>query len=336
MKNRVALVFPYYGKYPNYFSLWLRTAEYNPQIDFLFFTDKMPDYKYSANIKYIEMSFNELKNLIASKFPDIDIVLDKPYKICDYRPAFGLIFEEYLRGYDFWGHCDPDIIWGRFDHFISDKMLDDYERIYTRGHLSLYKNNEKLNTIFMRDHGFKDCYYYKYVFTTPFGCNFNEWGTKYGYAISTICNRLGVKTYDEIDFADIAYNKYAFHSAIGEPFDAIAFESTAEGLFGYKLDNGNLLKKEYLYLHLQKRDMVIENDLLEQEVGDFVIIPNSFKKREYSLKMEDYIYSIPKRIFYPEWYKKRIKRFFNKIKQGAIQQLLYRKLCILGVIKYRG
>lgn len=334
--NKIALIFPYYGKYPNYFNLWLKTAEYNPNIDYIFFTDRMPSESFPPNIIWNKMSFQELKDLIQTKFPDLSIVLDKPYKICDYRPAFGIIFEEYLKGYQFWGHCDPDIIWGKFDHFISDDMLDKYERIYTRGHLSLYKNNDKMNHIFMIPHGFKDCYDYKYVFSTPFGCNFNEWGTKYGYAISEICDRLGVITYDNIDFADIAYNKFAFTMAVDEPFNAIAFESTPDGLFGYKKENGVLTKKEYLYLHLQKRDMVLDDSLTHTNDGIFYVIPNTFYGNCGGIQIETLIDNIPKRIFYTEWYKKRIKRFFNKLKQGALQQLIYRKLCILGIVKYRG
>jgi hypothetical protein len=33
-----------------------------------------------------------------------------PYKICDWKPFYGHIFREYLVAYDFWGHCDMDII----------------------------------------------------------------------------------------------------------------------------------------------------------------------------------------------------------------------------------
>lgn len=334
--NRIALIFPYYGKYPNYFKLWIKTAEYNPQVDFLFFTDKMPEQECPSNIIWHNMSFAKLKEIIQTKFPELKIVLDKPYKICDYRPAFGTIYEEFLNGYDFWGHCDPDIIWGRLDHFITNEMLDQYERIYTRGHLSLYKNNEKMNNIFRINHGYKDCYDYKYVFTTPFGCNYNEWGTKYGYAISTVCHRLGVHTYDEIDFADIAYDKFGFTMAVEEPFHAVAFEATKEGLFGYKIENGEIKKKEYLYLHLQKRDMIMDSSLNENGIDEFVAVPNTFFGKNKNDTMKKFINNIPNRRFYTEWYKKRIGRFFKKIKQGALQQLIYRKLCVLGIVKYRG
>jgi hypothetical protein len=83
---------------------------------------------------------------LASRKLDLDIKLTYGYKLCDLKPAYGLIFEEYLKHYDFWGHCDLDIIWGRISHFISDDILDNFDVIttvesHTAGHFTLYKNN---------------------------------------------------------------------------------------------------------------------------------------------------------------------------------------------------
>ena len=46
------------------------------------------------------MTFNELRKLIQSKF-DFEISLEKPYKLCDFRPAYGFLFEEYLKEFRF-------------------------------------------------------------------------------------------------------------------------------------------------------------------------------------------------------------------------------------------
>ena len=42
----------------------------------------------------------------------MQVTLDRPYKLCDFKPAYGFIFGEYLKEYDYWGHCDIDIVWG--------------------------------------------------------------------------------------------------------------------------------------------------------------------------------------------------------------------------------
>ena len=52
------------------------------------------------------------------KMFDFPIYLDHPYKLCDYKPAYGYIFPEYTKGYDYWGHCDmTDCIFGNLRKF---------------------------------------------------------------------------------------------------------------------------------------------------------------------------------------------------------------------------
>ena len=45
--------------------------------------------------------------------------VNSPYKLCDYKPVYGLIFDEDLQDYDFWGHCDVDLIFGDIRKFIN-------------------------------------------------------------------------------------------------------------------------------------------------------------------------------------------------------------------------
>ena len=43
---------------------------------------------------------------------DFPISLERPYKLCDYKPSYGEVFKDELAGYDFWGNCDIDLVWG--------------------------------------------------------------------------------------------------------------------------------------------------------------------------------------------------------------------------------
>lgn len=93
------------------------------------------------------MSFNDFRVLVQSKF-DFPVSLERPYKICDFKPAFGLICSEYIQGYDFWGHCDFDMIFGDIRKYITDDLLNSYDKILPLGHLSIYRNNEENNSRF--------------------------------------------------------------------------------------------------------------------------------------------------------------------------------------------
>ncbi len=128
-KFKICLVIPYFGDFPNYFDLWLNSCEHNPEINFLIFTDNKEKYVYPSNVKVVNITFQELKEKIQSKF-DFKICLSRPYKLCDYRPAYGYIFEEYLKDFDFWGHCDLDVIFGNLKQFLTKDILNNYEKIY--------------------------------------------------------------------------------------------------------------------------------------------------------------------------------------------------------------
>lgn len=90
--NRIALIIPYFGTLPNYFSLWLKTAAYNKNFDFLLFTDcNLAEYGVPYNVKCIQMTFDEVKQRVGNIL-NFKFVLHNPYKLCDYKPLYGLIF----------------------------------------------------------------------------------------------------------------------------------------------------------------------------------------------------------------------------------------------------
>ena len=141
MRHTAALILPYYGKFPNYFPLWLKSAGANTDFTFMIFTDiDMSGCNIPPNVQVHAMTLEEIR-LRASLHLHFEPVLETPYKLCDYKPMFGLIFQDWLEGYDFWGYVDPDVIWGRMSRFITDDIMDRYDRIYQHGHLQLFRNN---------------------------------------------------------------------------------------------------------------------------------------------------------------------------------------------------
>lgn len=74
------------------------------------------------NVEVIYKTLEELKDLFEKKL-SIRIENLQPYKLCDFRPSYGLVFEEYLESYDYWGFCDIDLIWGNLSFIFPDKMI---------------------------------------------------------------------------------------------------------------------------------------------------------------------------------------------------------------------
>lgn len=146
------LITAYFGPLPYYHSLWEKSAMSNPCIDWLVFTDQ--NMSSSRNITYVKLNLEDLNDLIKKKF-DKNCHLKNPYKVCDLRPIFPIVFDEYIKGYEYWGHCDLDVIWGDIKKFLtfdkngvwsSDIITGDRRRIC--GPFTLFRKCEKTKLIF--------------------------------------------------------------------------------------------------------------------------------------------------------------------------------------------
>jgi len=173
-KKSIALIICYFGKLPWYFNYFVHSCKYNPSVTFFIITD---DTVYSNpslpdNVKLIYKTLGKI-SLLASRKLGFEVNITHGYKLCDFKPAYGFIFSELLKGYAFWGHCDIDIIFGNIRNFITDELLENYDLVSVRhdwlsGCFLLYKNNDKLNTLFLHS---KD---YKKVFTSDKHYCFDE------------------------------------------------------------------------------------------------------------------------------------------------------------------
>ena len=70
------------------------------------------------------------------------------------------------------GHCDVDLLLGNLSTFITDELLDKYDKLFCLGHMVLYKNTHENNRVFMSD--YKGKALYKQVYSSPSICWFDE------------------------------------------------------------------------------------------------------------------------------------------------------------------
>ena len=151
---KIALVVVYFGQWPPWFPAFVHSCRFNREVDWLFFTDCVPPSSGAPNMTFIPFSMAEFNDL-ATRVLGRPITAWGTYKICDFKPAYGHLFEEHLAGYDFWGHCDVDIIWGNVRRFITDESLHSHDIISARknamcGHFSLYRNEPRIARLYDR------------------------------------------------------------------------------------------------------------------------------------------------------------------------------------------
>ena len=319
--NKIRLIIPYFGKLPKFFPYFLLTAKRNHKIDFLIYTDQKVDQfaiLNANNIEFVTLPFDELREKVQSKF-DFKISLKTPYKLCDYKVAYGLIFEEELRGYDNWGFCDTDVLLGDIYHFLEEHSFfeNDYARYGLLGHLQIFKNSQEVNRIFMSG---KDLNYrlnYKNVFTSEQNFIFDEEkGIQILFEKSGF-EQLQDKFFDDIDISHFSFREYGED----EPKRYYSW-SQKHGLKSINLIDGQLVIKHPLYSHFQKRTIECpEFELIES----FYVIPNKLVIGE-ELSIQE-IEEITKNKFYWTYWKRILRSKLNieKYSIGFIRHKLRMK-----------
>lgn len=148
---KVAIIVPYFGKFPQWFDLYLYSCSKNSFVDFFFYTDCPVPHKTYSNTIFFKTDFKSYCERV-SKILRIDFSPQNAYKLCDLKPFYGLIHEEDLKDYDFWGFADIDLVYGDLGIIINTQNLSNYDFITTHGgrvagHLTVMRCDSKYTQI---------------------------------------------------------------------------------------------------------------------------------------------------------------------------------------------
>jgi hypothetical protein len=272
----IVLINCYFGKFPWYFSFFIKSCKTNPTLDFIIFSDAVYTNHLPENVKVIPFTLAQFNQLASEKL-GFKIDVKNAYKLCDFKPAYGLIFSEYINNYDFWGMCDIDIILGRIREFITDELMDKYDVVNTRhdyltGSFMLFRNNNLLNNLFFKS---KD---YKKVLTSDIHYCFDECNFKH----AQMEHEMNIFEVDcEIESMEHIIRREMELGNITVFFDFLV----VDGLSGkLKWDNGLLSysnKFEILLYHL----IQYKSNILSKR-HYWINIPNVFYIDKYTFRKE--------------------------------------------------
>jgi len=240
----IRLIVPYFGERPPYLSLVLRSMAHNPDIDWLVITDE-PVADAPANVRVHRCAFADLVARIQSHF-DFAISLERPYKLCDFRPAFGEVFAAELAGYDYWGHCDLDVVFGRIRDHLPPEAFD-ADKILIQGNFALYRNTPAAARWFRHE---IDGISYRAALTNPAATHFDEWA-----GIHHVLRDLGVRVWHEEVIFDLSFRRYRTRAELPAGRDPRRYAWEQGEVCEYRLERGVVLRRTALLVHLQKRTM---------------------------------------------------------------------------------
>lgn len=284
--NTICTISIYYGKFNNYFRLWLRSCELNPTIDFLIVTDIDYNEKIPENVKFIKLTLEDIAQR-ASAILGFNVNLPNPYKLCDFRPLYGKILHKELSQYEYWGHNDMDMIYGDIQSYLDEYDYKKYDKFLPLGHLSFYRNTEEVNNyyklpgskvgdyklilkdakrVYALDENLGICsimqandkpFFYKRIFAD----------------ISSICNRFKLSKGSTIDgLYEPNYNHQIFYWENGK-------------VFREYFDGTECKKQEFIYIHLLRRpNFKLTFD--PKNIDSFYITPSGFIPKKGIVTLE--------------------------------------------------
>ncbi|MFC0475735.1 DUF6625 family protein [Robertmurraya beringensis] len=263
-KYKIVIIGCYFGNLPDYFSYWLKSCSTNNHIDWIIYTDQTyPDLP--ENVAMINTTLGKIESLARDKL-GIQAVINAPYKLCDFKPVYGKIFEDDIKDYDFWGHCDFDMIFGDISKFITNEILNKYDKVLTLGHLTLYRNTSIVNERYKDTGG-------EINYITAL-CNeehvaFDE------ITINEIYKKNKYSIYDKRIFADISPSYRRFKITGKKNYENQLFLWRDGSIIHAYIDNGKIYEEEYLYIHFQKRKF---NNVKKysNDYSSFLIGPDGF------------------------------------------------------------
>lgn len=245
----ICFVVPYMGKLPNNFQLWLLGCKKNPTINWIVITDDHTQYDYPCNVVVEYITYENLKNIIQSLY-DFQIDLSRPWRLALLKPAYGEIFKRLLIGYDFWGYCDVDMMFGNLRNFLTEDLLRKYERLGCIGYMQLYKNDKEVNTRYRTLIPHKKNYVD--VFSGKSDSSFDEKG------MDAIYDYLNIPYYRSWDkSAHLAKYNSGFFSTLDAKIDQKFLIYTWEKgvLYKHLINDDGYVKEELMYVHFWCRPM---------------------------------------------------------------------------------
>ena len=253
-RSSICMVVCYFGKLPPYVGCVFRSCASNPDINWLIFTDDITPRKLPPNVRLEPATLAGLQKEFSQKL-GFEVNLSHSRLLCHFKAAYGFLFEEFLTKFDFWGHCDLDMVFGDLRKFLREDILTAYPKILCRGHFCLYRNTVEVNRYFMLLTPGAPTYRAAFQSGSTEAYGFDEWRGVY-----LILRHHNIPQFHDEFIADIVQPTRWKYTR----FEGVAIPNHPEQVFYwhqgrvfhayYNADRG-INDDEYAYIHFQKRPL---------------------------------------------------------------------------------
>ncbi|MES2979246.1 MAG: DUF6625 family protein [Pseudomonadota bacterium] len=193
---KLCIVVVWFGRWPAWINLFLRSCVANRRVHFIIFTDC--DYLAAMNAPNIQYERLSLQEFAAKILGSVGLTARqdlKAYKLCDFMPLFGFALSEYFKPFTHWGVSDSDLVLGDLEAFLDrDADIFSTHADLISGHFFYVRNRKFFNEAFRLVRGWKGA-----LQTNVFyGLNEGAWSNVFlakslkAKAIETLLNFCGI------------------------------------------------------------------------------------------------------------------------------------------------
>ena len=152
-QKRILIFVLWFGPWPAWMRCFLESCRWNPTVDWLVIGDAAPPEDAPSNVRFNVTSFEDFRAHFSSRLK-INARWTSAYKICEIDPALAAVYPDEIAGYDYWGYCDLDVIFGDIRRFYTPQVLTadcitTHEHIVA-GHFTLFRNTPRMVNAFRR------------------------------------------------------------------------------------------------------------------------------------------------------------------------------------------
>lgn len=149
---KICFLIPWYGEFPWWMEYFLKSVESNTMFNWILISENRPAQELPRNMKFVEFTLENLHTLIYQK-TGLEPNIENPYKLCDFKPSFGIIFSDLLKDFDYWGYCDIDLVFGDLSRFLQPYLEEGFDVLspdeeFFPGHFCLFRNTSEINNLF--------------------------------------------------------------------------------------------------------------------------------------------------------------------------------------------
>jgi hypothetical protein len=278
---KVAILAVYFGSLPPWFSLWLKSCSYNPEFEWILFTDaSLSAYQLPDNVSarhLTKVAFCEK----LSKELECRVHFTRPYKVCDFKPLFWVLLQEEPKHYQFWGHCDLDMVFGDLGRFIDRRWFDLYDKLFSLGHFTLYRNDEPTNRMYLQPHP-----QWKSIdlLLDPSNHGFDE-----HHGVNELWKLHSKRFYDnECVMADIdpCISRFELVGRTNNYYTQVFFWENGKVFRGY-YKGRKWCRQEFMYIHFQKRAFQLNE--IRPNAKAFYMTPRGFIARDEGVPVKQQV-----------------------------------------------